>query len=679
MDRINSTRFTSQEELAALLLPLDLKEQHFEAGGVPLMVKDGKVYVDASDSHTMIYGATGSKKTRMFAMPSIGIFARGNESFVVTDPKGELYERTAGDVQAYGYDVQCMNLRCFKEGFSWNPLALPYEYYHYGRRVKAMEFVTEMAKMIIGDSAEEAFWINTSADIFVGFVLLLFELSDKKECNLRSLVEIWNHYLKHKEDTVRFIKEKYGNTMIYQKISSLDNASDRTVGSIEAFINMGLNKLTINEEFMNFLSQEGVNLEQMTENKMALYLVIPDENKSYHFVVSLFLEQLYEILIHKAQSELEQKLPCRMNFLIDEFGNIPKIENMEAMITASRSRNIRFHLIVQGMKQLRQKYGEGAEIISGNCNNWVYLYSKEYELLQDISRLCGEVIYDNNIRMPLFSEFDLQHLSKEKGEALVLAGRSCPCISNLADIEEYPFEKKELPPREEKQEINRSNIFNFERQRDNYYDYPIEEYEIAYFCGVKSPERPQWVVGVGPEGIILVEGLFAEKHVRSEYAFHKLLEKDGFNEELVLGSLEWYSGNVLLEDTYTRMLKEKPEKVYLTLDELGRNRFRLRKAAELQSAGCYLLEAQIWDDEQDAKGENILEVTLDGYGGFPGALYAHNVLFRKMNELLADTKFEELSWKRTSSGRNKKNGICFEKRINDKNKVIARIYQEQEE
>ena len=678
MDRINSTRFMSQEELATQLLPLDLKEQHFSAAGVPLLVKDNKVYVDATDSHTMIYGATGSKKTRMFAMPSIGIFARGKESFVVTDPKGELYERTAGEVQAYGYDVQCMNLRSFKDGFSWNPLALPYEYYHHGRRVKAMEFVTQMAKMIIGDAAaEDAFWINTSADVFAGFILLLFELANKEECNLRSLVEVWNHYLKNKKEAIKFIRQEFGNTMIYQKIASLDSSADKTIGSIEAFINMGLNKLSINEEFMDFLSQEGINLEQMIEDKLAIYLVIPDENKSYHFVVSLFLEQFYELLIQKAQSEQGQKLPLRMNFLIDEFGNIPKIDNMEAMITAARSRNIRFHLIVQGMKQLRQKYGEAAEIISGNCNNWIYLYSKEYELLQDISRLCGEVIYDNNIRMPLFSEFDLQHLSKEKGEALVLAGRNCPCISNLADIEEYPFEKKEVPQREEKPQLERANIFSMNKKRDNCYFYPMEDFEIAQFCGLRMPELSRWVVGVGPDGMILVEGSFTDRQMKSEYAFHKLLEEAGLSRDLKVEDLEWYIARCTIGEYYPRILKNEPERVFLTIDDLEREKFTLVRKKEFRSKGCYILEAKLWDEEKNAEGEVCLSIELENYGGVLGAKYAHNMFFRELNTLLADTKFERLTWQRDINMPEDKKGVCYEKKINDRNKVIAYLYCEE--
>ena len=104
---------------------LDLQETQYAQGGVPLLTMGDKVYVDASDSHTIIFGATGSKKTRMFAMPSLRIFARAGESFVVTDPKGELYQRTSGEVVQMGYEVCCLNLRDMECGESWNPLDLP--------------------------------------------------------------------------------------------------------------------------------------------------------------------------------------------------------------------------------------------------------------------------------------------------------------------------------------------------------------------------------------------------------------------------------------------------------------------------------------------------------------------------------------------------------------------------
>ena len=621
MNRLNGTRFLTQEELAEQLVEIDLNAESYPVGGIPLLAKENKVYVDAADSHTMIFGATGSKKTRMFAMPSIGIFARAGESFVVTDPKGELYKRTVGDVTAHGYKGYCLNLRDFKAGVTWNPLALLYRYYHNGKTAKAMEFINEMAKMIIGEDATgETFWTNTAIDVFCGFTLLLFERALENECNLKSLSELWNSYLKDRKKTIDLIRKEYAGTIVYQKIASLDCPSEKTVGSIETFITMGLNKLSINEDFVTFLSQEGMDLEKMTEQKTAIYLVIPDENTSYHFIVSLLLEQLYEVLIEKAQGEAEQKLPIRMNFLIDEFANIPKIENMESMIT---------------------------DIISGNCNNWIYLYSKEYELLQEISRLCGEVIYDNNVRMPLFSEFDLQHLNKEEGEAWVLAGRNCPCLSNLADIEAYPYPVVE-PQEKQNQSWKKVNCYVLHNDKKQNYGWELSD--VAKILDFYEDEEPEhWLVAVGPDGMIMAEAMFRKSMIDSKAAIGAMACGELAAKKLDPEYLEWYSASPDMEKRYRRICSWHPEKVYVTLDELGMEKFE--KVAGMDECHSSSYKARtcsfklVHKNEKTGGEEKVmLRESVKGYNGGVGAQYLFNIAFRKANAVLEDTEYEDRPW-----------------------------------
>ena len=661
MKRINSTRFLTQEELAEQLVELDMDQEVYQTGGIPLLVKNRKIYVDNTDSHTMIFGATGSKKTRMFAMPAIGVFARAGESFVVTDPKGELFERTAGDVEQHGFHICCLNLRDFKAGVSWNPLALPYKYYHNGKRTKALEFVSEMAKMIIQmDSTEEKFWTTTAADIFVGFTILLFEEAKPEECSLKSLVELWNFYLDDRKEMREKLK-KYKNTLIYQKLEYLNNSSEKTLGSMEAFITMGLNKLSINEEFMQFLSMPGMNMEQLTEEKNAIYLIIPDENTSYHFVASLFLEQLYEVLIQRAQMEADNRLPIRMNFLIDEFANIPKIENMDAMITASRSRNIRFHLIVQGVKQLYQKYEDSAEVISGNCNNWIYLYSKEFELLQNLSRLCGEVVYDNNVRMPLFSEFDLQHLNKEEGEALVLAGRNCPCLSNLADINEYPY------PILKVQEITTGEweelkICEVDDRKVKQYFLPPSKEQIELHIPAWLEEYPRWLVAVGPEGMIFGEEMVTDMDLVQNIAIGKMAHRLSKEEHFEIEKFEWFSASKDMRSRYYQILKDHPEKVYLTIDELGADNFvseggLFKEIKRDEVLKKYQITLSTLDTLQSLDDEIIFSEKVPNYGGVVGLRYAYNVLFREANTALKGTEFEHGVWKQ-EEGRRRKIIFC---------------------
>lgn len=646
MNRINGTRFLSQDELAKQLQEIDLTASEYPVGGVPLLVRENKAFVDGSDSHTIIFGATGSKKTRMFAMPSIGIFAGAGESFVVTDPKGELYERTAADVINRNYQVFCLNLRNMRKGVTWNPLRLPYEYYHRGRKTKALEFVNQLATMIIDRaSSEELFWVHTSVDVLTGLILILFENCSKAECNLKSLMDLWTEYQTGSKKFIRTIKERYKGHMIYQKLSVLDNNSDKTVGSIEAVVTMGFNKLMINEELVCFLSQEGIQLQQMSEKKTAIYLVIPDENKSYHFIVSLFLEQLYEELIRSAQGKPNCSLETRMNFLVDEFANIPKIENMESMITASRSRNIRFHLIVQSMKQLRQKYQDIADVICSNCNNWIYLYSKEYQLLKEISLLCGEVIYDNNMRMPLFSEFDLQHLSKEEGEALVLAGRNYPCLSNMADIDDYPFAEGKLPMLTTPQ-WQPISIYQFGDRNESQYTYPIEKIKLWNYEEEDEGEQ-RWLVAVGPEGIIFGEKRVSAKSIKNGSAIKKMAQELNQKLKVETAWLRWYSADVEAYWKYSDKIVMYQELVFLTMDEVGKDLFRREKGIEEDDEFVasqeweYLIELYRYNGRE---WEFKASITVPYYPGVVGERYAQRYMFRFANLALKGTRYAEFVW-----------------------------------
>lgn len=441
MNQVNGTRFCSETEFIENLSAINLSEDCYGASGVPLYVKDGVAYVDDGDTHTIVFGATGSKKTRLFVMPAVEICFKSGESFVVTDPKGEIYEKTSHRAAEFGYDLFCLDLRDFECGLSWNPFRLPYLYYHGGEPTKAIEMICAISELIVGEgNHDDSFWDKSATNVICGFILLLFTRTAEtpEACNFGQLCTLWNQYMNNRKAFRMKLLIEDRDPIIRSKLSVLDNASDRTVGSIEAVVNTALNKLAVNEEFIEYISKDTVDLAQLVKEKVAIYLVVPDENTSYHFLVTLFLAQLYELLIREAQLKSDKKLERRMNFLIDEFANIPKINNMNSIITAARGRNIRFNLIVQGLVQLKTKYGETAELICGNCNNWLYLYSKEYDLLCKLSSLCGEVIYDTNLRVPLISPFELQHLNKEEGEALALVGRKMPFITRLLDIDDYP-------------------------------------------------------------------------------------------------------------------------------------------------------------------------------------------------------------------------------------------------
>jgi hypothetical protein len=153
-----------------------------------------------------------------------------------------------------------------------------------------------------------------------------------------------------------------------------------------------------------------------------------------------------------------------VNFLLDEFSSLPQITDFPAMLTASRSRNIRFNLIVQSLGQLAKRYGSEAETIKGNCENWVFLHSRELLLLNEIIELCGK----KNSEEQLISAIRLQTMDKEKGEAFFLIKRNFPYIGNLPDISQYPEILSDTKETEYPVNNNKVNyVFDFEAFFDN--------------------------------------------------------------------------------------------------------------------------------------------------------------------------------------------------------------------
>ena len=572
MNRMNTTRFMSQEELMQKYTEINLgRDEPCQAGGVPLLVKDQKAYVDAEDNHTMIFGSTGSKKTRLLGIPTVEILSRAGESFIVTDPKGEIYAKMAKSIQRRGYRTYCMNLRELKNGITWNPLLLPYDFYCQGDEGKAVEMVNEMARMIVGEKSEDPFWSNTTIDVITGLIMILLENADKDECNMMSVLALWSQYIEAKADFIQRVRQNCSD-LVVRKLNSLNNESSKTVGSIEALVTTGLNRLSANEEFIEFLSQDGMKFDNIALEKTAIFIIVPDENKFYHFIVSLFLEQMYEVLIRQAQRNPDQRLGIRMNYIIDEFANIPKMENMDSMISASRSRNIRFMLLVQSKKQIEEKYGPVATVICDNCSNWIYLYSKDYELLNEISRLCGNVIYDNHLTIPLISEFELQHLNKEEGEALVLPGRNLPCIVNLADIDEYPYLQSSSDILEV-QAWTPVSVFVLEEKSANVNQFQgLRQMNRSRRRKTLASTRNKWLVGTC-NGVILVEDAASMEEIVSGYGMIRLCVNE-FDDISCIRDLQWYiCDNRKMFQYADTLTKEDPEKIVLTIQELGEGEF----------------------------------------------------------------------------------------------------------
>lgn len=432
-----------------------------EVAGIPLMMKKDQIWVDNGEYHNLVIGATGSGKTQTIIFPTVEVLAKKRESMIITDPKGEIYEQTSNMLRDKGYNVLVLNFRDPQQGNAWNPLSLPYRMYKSGNMDKAIELLDDLAANILYEEKSgnaDPFWEKTSADYFAGLALGLFEDTTEDEVNLNS-ISLMTTVGEEKFGGSTYIKE-YFNTKdpasaAYTNASGTIMAPNETKGSIISVFKQKIKLFASRDNLSEMLSHSDIDLESIGEKPTALFIVIQDEKKTYHSLVTILLKQCYETLIGVAQKH-GGKLPVRTNFLLDEFANMPPLKDITTMITAARSRLIRFTMIIQNFAQLDQVYGkENAETIKGNCGNIIYLITTELKALEEISKMCGEVKSkkdDKTASTPLVTISDLQKM--KQFEVIILRLRLNPFKTKFVpyfkwDIKRYPtaeYPKRDKEP-----------------------------------------------------------------------------------------------------------------------------------------------------------------------------------------------------------------------------------------
>ncbi|MDD3241804.1 MAG: type IV secretory system conjugative DNA transfer family protein [Bacilli bacterium] len=435
-----------------------------KAGGVPLILKKNEIWVDDGEYHTLVIGATGSGKTQSVIFPTVNCLAKAGESMIITDPKGEIYEKTSNMLREKGYQILLLNFRDPQKGNSWNPMELPYTIYKSGNVDKAIELIDDLALNILYEESSgnsDPFWEKTSADYFAGLTLALFEDAKQEEININS-ISLMTTVGEEKFGGTTYIKEYFGakdpSSPASINASGTIMAPNETKGSILSVFRQKIKLFASRENLSEMLSHSDIDLETIGEKKTALFIVIQDEKKTYHSLVTILLKQCYETLISVAQKH-GGKLPVRTNFLLDEFANMPPLKDVTTMITAARSRAIRFTMIIQNFSQLDQVYTkEVAETIKGNCGNIIYLITTELKALEEISKMCGEVKSKKDEKTsstPLVTVSDLQRMKQY--ETIILRMRMQPFKTKMTPNfqmnwgKEYP---KASYPEREKQKVH---------------------------------------------------------------------------------------------------------------------------------------------------------------------------------------------------------------------------------
>lgn len=462
-----------------------------ESGGIPVTDIDGKTYYSDSFDHTLIIGSTGSGKTQCEIFPLIFNLGYAGESMVINDTKGELYSHCSNFLKEQGYKIRIINLRDAMASDGWNPLHLPYKYYKEGNIDLAGDLIENFAKSLTKNlSSKDMYWEKSATAVLTALCYAIIEDAPTEE--QVHLYSIYTMLVEHGAKTI----DRYNSLDLYFQQKPFGNIAKNSYATgsfakgetratlfsvlatvIKLFSDTGIANLTSRTDFL---------LDTIGKEKTAVFLIIPDEKESRHELASLFIDQCYQALINSAQSLPNGKMPIRVNFVLDEFSNMPPISSISNKITVSRSRNIRFYLVLQDFDQLKEKYKEQAGTIKSNCTNWIYLLTADNETAKEISTRLGKYTIES-ARVSTSTRLEQldYNLSNDKslmgrelmmpdelmrfqfGEAIFMGTRMYPIKAKIKPIGEYPLKIKmsNLPSQPKNYKIECFNLDEFRNNR----------------------------------------------------------------------------------------------------------------------------------------------------------------------------------------------------------------------
>lgn len=347
--------------------------------------------VDSGDVHTLMIGAAGVGKTACFLYPNLEYACASGMSFLSTDTKGDLARSYGNICKQYGYNVAVIDLRNPIQSDSFNMLSMVNKYmdlYKSTRelsdKAKAEKYAKITAKTIIysgeGDASsygQNAFFYDAAEGLLTSVILLVAEYCKPEERHIISVFKLIQDLLAPSQSSAAGNKKMTQFQILMQKLPDTHkakwfagaalNTSEQAMQSVLSTALSRLNAFLDSELEQILCFDTAIDADKFCNTKSALFLIMPEEDSTKYFLISLIVQQLYREMLAVAD-ETGGKLKNRVMFYLDEIGTIPKIDSAEMMFSAGRSRKISIIAIIQSLAQLEKNYGkEGSSIIVDNC------------------------------------------------------------------------------------------------------------------------------------------------------------------------------------------------------------------------------------------------------------------------------------------------------------------------
>lgn len=344
--------------------------------------------------NVLVIGGSGAAKTRSFVLPNI---LTANTNYVITDPKSEVLLATGGYLKEQGYDVRVLNLVNLEQSDGYNPFC-------YLRDEKdVLKLVNNLIQSTTpkGSHESDPFWTKAETALLQAIILMLFQEAPEYEQNFSMVMRVLEYAEVREEDEghvspldllFESIERRKPDSVAVRQYKVFKLAAGKTAKSILVSTAVRLAPFNL-PQIQALTDHDDMDLYTLGEKKVALYAVIPDNDNTFNFLVSLLYAQAFQALYYSADQIHHGPLPRHVRFVLDEFAAMP-LPGFTRELATMRSRSISASVIIQNMAQIKELYKDSWETIPGNCDTILYLGGNESSTHKYVSEMLGKATID---------------------------------------------------------------------------------------------------------------------------------------------------------------------------------------------------------------------------------------------------------------------------------------------
>ena len=349
---------------------------------------DGKKH--RRNLNILVCGGSGAGKTRFFCKPNA---MQCNTSMVILDPKGEIVRDVGGLLEKKGYEVRVLDLINMQKSYCYNPFV----YLRNDNDVQRL--VTNLFKATTpkGSQSQDPFWDTAASMLLLSLVFYLKYEAPPEEQNFPMVMELLragevreddDSYVSPLDELFDRLEMVNSEHIALKYYRDYHSGSAKTLKSIQITLAARLEKFNL-ESLASLTATDELDLPSLGEKKVALFALIPDNDTSFNFLVSILYTQLFQQLFYLADHKYGGSLPVHCHFIMDEFANVSLPDDFDKILSVMRSRGVSVSIILQNLAQLKALFEKQWESIVGNCDEFLYLGGNEQSTHKYVSELLG--------------------------------------------------------------------------------------------------------------------------------------------------------------------------------------------------------------------------------------------------------------------------------------------------